>query len=120
MELPLKHLDFYAHHLSQAKSEILELDDCRVDSAARIENVKLKIDAGEKQFYSGDFDLGVKCLQSNKRIRVSGSLILEKSRDLTTVKNLTFSFKEERFDYQYILSELGYFSLNDIMSFQRP
>lgn len=120
LELPGKHLDFYAHHLSNARSEILGAEDCRIITSANITSVELKIDAGNKTFYAGDFDLGMNCLLNGKRMRLKGTLMLEQSSKWTTVKSLTFDFQDQRFDYQYLLAELGYFSLTDIQNFQNP
>lgn len=120
MELSRKYLDFYAHHLTNARSEILGLDDCRDTVPAKIENVKLEIDAGNKLFYGGDFELGVECLLNGKRQRITGQLLLEKTTEWTVVKSMTFSFREKKFNYQYLLAELGYFSHEDIASYQNP
>lgn len=119
LDLSKKHLDFYAHHLSNARSEILGAEDCRIKASSSLSNVELKIDAGNKIFHSADFDLGLECLIKEKRVRLKGHLMLEESTENTVVKSMTFDSNERKFNYHFLLAELGYFSLEDISGFKQ-
>lgn len=113
-----RQLRFYLQKLlkAQGASQKLGISRCHTDALElRYDAPKLLLQTATRSFHERSFESSLTCQVDGGQFQLVGRLLLETLDGTTRLKDVTFSHNRTRHDFENLLSEYGYFSLQDIL-----
>jgi len=109
-------LRFYFRQLLKAggKSKYLHLTRCRVkELEVSFGEAKLLLETSSASFHERAFQTNLRCELNKVEIALTGVMLVSTRQKRSVLKDLTFEHDGERMDFTHLVSEYGYFSLED-------
>jgi hypothetical protein len=107
---------FYLGELMKAggKSKHLGLTRCKVkELELSIGEDKVLLQTANASFHERSFQTNMRCDLNKVEVVLNGTFLVVTKGKRSTLKDVTFEHLGERTDFTYLVSEFGYFSIED-------